>query len=67
MSTDQEEAPDLAFHDADEVEGPDDVSFPGFAHHLQVRSELTKLAKLDVIDGDEGDRIFDDWIADRNE
>ena len=66
MSTNKN-APDLAFHNEAEVEDADDVSFPGFAHHLQVRSELTKLAKMDVIDGDEGDRIFDDWIADRNE
>lgn len=66
MSTDHE-TPDLAFHDADEVKGPDDVSFPSFAHHLQVRSELTKLARMGVIDGDQGDRIFDDWIEARNE
>lgn len=67
MSTNKEEGPDLAFHDADEVEGPEDVSFPDFAHHLQVRSELTELSGMGVIDGGEGEEIFEDWIESRND
>lgn len=61
----ENEAPSLAFHDAGEVDGPDDVAFPSFAHHLQVRSELTTLARMDVIDGEEGERIFDEWLDSR--
>ena len=65
MSTQDEES--LAFHDPDEVEGPEDVSFPNFAHHLQVRAELTELASMGVLDGDEGDAIYEDWKEQRNE
>lgn len=61
------EEPDLAFHEAGEVDGPDDVSFPNFLHHLQVRSELTELSRLGAINPDQGDEIFRDWLDGRQE
>lgn len=57
---------ELTYHDEDSVDGPDDVHFPGFAHHLQVRSELTEMCRRGMLDGEEADEVYDQWLDSRN-
>lgn len=54
-------------NDPEEVEGPDDVSFPKHTHHFKVRSELTKLVEEGCLDNDEADEAYDSWKQRRNE
>lgn len=57
---------DLVYNSEESIETPDDVSFPKHVHHLQVRSELTELCRRGLIDGDQADEIYDDWLDGRN-
>lgn len=63
MSQTEEES--LEFNDPDEIESPDDITLPKFAHHLKIRSELNKLAEREIVSWDEADELFDQWRADR--
>lgn len=48
-------------HDPDEVNGPEDISFPGHMHHFKVRSELTSLVEDGAISNDEADEAYENW------
>lgn len=57
--------PELQYNDPDEIESPDDVSFPKHVHHFKVRAELSKLVDMDLLTDDEADDIYDDWKESR--
>lgn len=66
MSTTDEDKTELEFNDLATAKGPEDISFPGYAHHLKVRSEVTTLVSEGVLTEEEGEQVFDDWIEARN-
>lgn len=65
MSSNEADDDKLKFNDPSELDSVEDVSFPGYAHHLTVRAELTELQSRGVIDGEQGDEIYNQWRSDR--
>lgn len=62
MSTQTE----LVYNPEDEVDSHEDVSFPKHVHHLKVRAELTELRTRGLIDDDQADDIYEDWLENRS-
>lgn len=51
----------LQYNEASEIDGPEDVELPKFAHHLKIRSELDKLLQRGLLSADESDELYDEW------
>lgn len=41
---------ELKYNDAEDIDGPGDVSLPSTMHHMQVKSELNMLLELGALD-----------------
>lgn len=56
---------ELQYNDPDSIKSVDDIHFPKLAHHFSVRSELAKLAAMEIITEDEADAVYADWKSSR--
>ena len=56
---------ELQYNNESEIDGPDDVELPRFAHHLKIRAELNSLVEMNMISNNEADELYDEWRATR--
>lgn len=55
----------LQYNDASEIDEPEDVELPKFAHHLKIRSELDKMLQMNLLDVEQTNKLYDEWREER--